>query len=47
MSIGVQPIFRQSATNSSVPNAFGSMLCQARSRTVGRSPRGPTPSRQW
>jgi hypothetical protein len=47
VSIGVQSILRQSETNSSVPNSFGSMLCQASSLTVGRLPRGPTPSRQW
>ncbi len=32
---------------SSVPNALGSMLCQASSRTTGLAAAGPTPSIQW
>ena len=47
VSMGCQSILRHSRMNSSVPNAFGSMLCQASSRTVGRSVCGPTPSIQW
>ena len=46
VSIGVQSILRESWMNSSVPNWFGSRLCQASSRTVGRPDCGPMPSSQ-
>ena len=43
--MGVQPIFRQSLTYSSVPKWLVSVLCQASSRTAGRESRGPMASK--